>query len=58
MNESWRAFKEAFQQNAAIVAGAGANVKPKNRKELRDLLRTEPTLAAVRKRVFGSWRKR
>lgn len=57
-NENWAKFKQAFQQNADIVLGAGANVKPKNRKELRDLLRSDVEFAKVRRLVFGDWRNR
>lgn len=54
MNHNWLQFKLAFAQNAALVAGP--DVRPHNRKELRDLLRTDPALRDVRKLVFGTWR--
>lgn len=59
MNEAWRKFKTAFVQNSIMMQEAGAldGVTPKNRKELRDLLRTDPTFNDVRKLVFGSWRR-
>jgi hypothetical protein len=63
-NESWYKFKAAFVQNAALVQsaareeGADMPVNPKNRQELRDLLRSRKNMRDVRKLVFGSWRLR
>lgn len=57
MNDGWHKFKESFQQTAQMLPG-GTHIKPKNRKELRDLLRKDPTFDRVRRLVFGAWRTR
>ena len=57
LNDGWHKFKESFQQTAQMLPG-GLKVRPKNRAELRDLIRHDPIFKDVRRIVFGAWRNR